>query len=66
MRDALTDFIERLPGKKGQIFLMRYWYAYTVREIAQYMGMREGSVRQSLARSREKLRETLEKEGLWS
>ena len=46
------------------IFLRRYWYASSVAEIAEEYGMRENSVNVLLHRTRKKLKDHLQKEGL--
>lgn len=62
---ALLDrFLRSLSGEKQQIFIKRYWYFCTVSEIAEQMHITEGKVKMSLRRTREKLREYLEKEGV--
>ncbi|HBI52610.1 MAG TPA: RNA polymerase subunit sigma-70, partial [Ruminococcaceae bacterium] len=50
--------------EKQLIFLKRYWYMRTVAEIADEMRVSESKVKMVLHRTREKLREYLEKEGV--
>lgn len=61
---AINQFLERLPQKHRVIFMRRYWHMASVTEIAKAYGMSEGQVTSSLFRSRKKLREALEKEGI--
>lgn len=62
---ALLDrFLRSLDPEKQLIFLKRYWYLRTVPEIAAEMHLGESKVKMSLHRTREKLREYLEKEGV--
>ena len=62
---ALLDkFLRSLDCEKQLIFLKRYWYLRTVSEIAAEMHLGESKVKMSLHRTREKLREYLEKEGV--
>lgn len=62
---ALIDrFLRSLSGEKQMIFMKRYWYFCSVSEIAEQMHISEGKVKMSLHRTREKLREFLEKEGV--
>ena len=65
VREAVrTDgFLGALTQKERRIFLARYFYLLPVREIAARLGCRQGTVKSSLFRSREKLRSTLVKEG---
>ena len=64
LKDALAKFIRSLPDKTQMIFLRRYWYASSVAEIAEEYGMRENSVNVLLHRTRKKLKDHLQKEGL--
>ena len=57
-------FLRSLDREKQLIFLKRYWYMRTVAEIAAEMSVSESKVKMSLHRTREKLREYLEKEGV--
>ncbi len=61
---ALLDrFLRTLPREQRQIFLRRYWFGDSVREIAQRFRIGESKVKTSLFRTREKLRTFLESEG---
>lgn len=54
------------PGEENRrFFLRRYWYAESVREVAEACGVSESKVKMSLHRTQKKLREFLQKEGLW-
>lgn len=64
LKDALAKFIRSLPDKTQMIFLRRYWYASSVAEIAEEYGMRENSVNVLLHRTRKKLKDHLQKEGI--
>lgn len=60
----LESFVKSLPQRDQIIFLRRYWYLCPVREIARGLSLGESRVKMSLLRSRNKLRELLEKEGI--
>lgn len=60
----LDDFLRTLPEKECCIFLRRYWYVDSTRDIARRYGMPEGSVKSQLSRTRQKLRKILEREGV--
>lgn len=60
---ALDRFLRTLPKQQRQLFLRRYWYADSVKELAARFGMGESRVKTSLFRTREKLRSYLESEG---
>ena len=62
---GLERFLWDLPLEKRQVFLLRYWYFYSDREIAQQMHMSKGKVTSMLFRLRCGLKEFLQKEGIW-
>ena len=62
---ALLDrFLMSLPQKNREIFMLRYWYICSVRQIAEKMGIGESSVKMTLLRTRRQLKTLLEKEGV--
>ena len=63
--EALSRFLAGLGEENRRFFLRRYWYAESVREVAENCGVSESKVKMSLHRTRKKLREFLQKEGLW-
>lgn len=58
---AINEFLRRLPVRKQKVFVMRYWYCYSVPEIAKIVVMTEANVYNVLKRVRKKLLEYLEK-----
>ena len=52
------------PEDQRRVFLRRYWFGDAVSDIAARFSMREGTVKSNLHRIREKLRLTLEQEGV--
>ena len=60
----IDAFLRTLPERECNIFLRRYWYADSIRTIAERMKLPENSVKSMLFRTREKLRAVLEKEGI--
>ena len=63
--DALNSFLHALPSRARTVFLRRYWYLCPIAEIARDNGMRESAVKMSLLRTREKLKQYLEKEEIY-
>lgn len=61
---VINAFLEHLPREKRVMFLRRYWYFDSIKEIAQRMGLSESKVKVTLKRTRDELRKRLEKEGL--
>lgn len=60
----LDGFLRTLTPDNRMIFLRRYWYADTVREIAARCGISEGAVQMRLNRTKSRLAACLEKEGI--
>lgn len=60
----LNKFIKSLPEEKKHIFLRRYWYADSCRDIAVYCGCSESKVKVTLHRIRNELRKFLKREGI--
>ena len=60
----LDRFLRSLPERDCCVFMRRYWYVESTREIARRYEMAEGSVKSILHRTRQKLRNYLEKEGV--
>ena len=64
MLAAVTSFLRSLPEQQKQIFMLRYFTAAPVKEIAERFGLTQNTVKLSLMRTRKKLKEYLRKEGL--
>ena len=64
VRDALNGFLATLTKNVRVMFVQRYWYMMPIKDIAKLSGMKEGSVKVTLLRTREKLKEYLEREGI--
>ena len=60
----LSDFLRGLPQESRLFFLRRYWFMDSVKEIAERYAVGESRVKTSLFRTRRRLREYLEKEGI--
>ena len=64
LRDAVNGFIRRLSDPARTVFVQRYWYVRPVADIAEELGMSESRVKMILHRTRSRLREHLNKEGI--
>ena len=64
LEHMLNQFLHTLPERECNVFLRRYWYVEEYGEIAKRYGMKLNTVKTSLFRTRAKLREFLEKEGV--
>jgi RNA polymerase sigma-70 factor (ECF subfamily) len=62
--EVLNRFLADLPTEKRKLFLRRYWYLCSVKEIAEDFGLGESNVKMTLLRLREQLKSVLEKEGI--
>ena len=65
LKTALNGFLDTLSSRHRTVFLRRYWYFCSVREIAKLEEMSESNVKMILLRTREQLRAYLTKEGLF-
>ena len=61
---VLDRFLDALPETTRIMFLQRYWYLRSIREIARELGVGESRVKVTLHRARAKLKEMLEGEGI--
>lgn len=61
---TVNSFIRGLGDSEQRVFLCRYWYAESVKDIARRFGFSESKVKVMLMRTRNKLKERLEAEGL--
>lgn len=64
LTDVFNRFLGSLPETQRRIFMRRYWYFGSIKEIAKEYSMSEGSVKMSLLRARNGLKELLQKEGI--
>ncbi len=62
LEQAISRFLRKQSAPARNVFLARYFYAMTLHEIAARFSMREGAVKSSLHRTREKLRDFLKQE----
>jgi RNA polymerase sigma-70 factor (ECF subfamily) len=64
LKTAINGFLASLPRRTRIIFMRRYFYLLSVKEIAEGLSMSESNVKVTLMRTREKFREHLENEGI--
>ncbi len=62
--DAVNSFLRAQPARKRHIFVRRYWYLYSVKDIAAAYAISESAVVSTLFRMRNDLKNHLEKEGI--
>ena len=64
LAETVNAFLAALKANERSVFLARYWYFAPVREIAARTGRTESAVKSSLLRTRRKLYDYLNGEGL--
>lgn len=61
--EAINAFLDTLSDEKRNIFMRRYWYMDSIAAISKRYGLSQSKVKSILFRSRNQLREYLDKEG---
>ena len=64
IRDTLNTFLKQLPKQERWVFMRRYWNMDSIKDIAKACSKKEDAVRKMLSRTRKKLKQQLEKEGI--
>jgi len=64
LRDLLNRFLESQTERARKLFVRRYWFGDSVKEISERYDLGESLVKMTLLRSRNALRELLEQEGV--
>ena len=63
LADAINKFLRTLPKDARNLFVGRYYYLDSLKEVAEYCGMSESRAKSLLFRTRCNLKVYLEKEG---
>ena len=61
---CINRFLDTLPDVERRVFLQRYWYFYSVEDIAKRFGFSVSKTASMLHRTRQKLNKQLAREGL--
>lgn len=61
--DCINRFLGALPTEKRILFMRRYWHFSSIKDIARDFSISEGKVKMTLLRTRNELKQFLEKEG---
>lgn len=61
---CVNRFVSALPEPERSVFVCRYWYFDSLKEVAAHFGYTESKTATMLMRTRKKLRKKLQKEGL--
>lgn len=62
--EQIADFLEEQSEQARALFMLRYWWGYSVAELAQRLRMGEGKIKSSLHRTRVKLKAYLQQQGV--
>ncbi len=65
LAQLISSFLHCLPEIECNIFLQRYWYFYSIKEISAHHGFSQSKVKMTLLRTRNKLYDYLMKEGVF-
>lgn len=63
LEEAITIYLRTLSKEARMIFISRYYYMDSIREIALHFGIHESKVKSMLHRTRKSLKKYLQKEG---
>ncbi|MCQ2537567.1 MAG: sigma-70 family RNA polymerase sigma factor [Lachnospiraceae bacterium] len=61
--EVINEFLKTQKEDARNLFIGRYFYSDSLKEVAEYNGMTEAKAKMILFRTRQKLKEYLEKEG---
>lgn len=60
----INDFLDELDGEKRKIFILRYWYMLSIKEITRECGLSESQIKSILFRTRKQLKQSLLEKGV--
>lgn len=61
-RDATLEAVRRLPPRQREVLVLRYWGDLSERQIAEAMGITEGTVKSTASRALDALERLLEEQ----
>ena len=61
---AINTFLSTLDAEDRKLFVARYWYLASIRELAEKNGSTQGKIKMKLYRMRNALRKSLEEANL--
>lgn len=65
LKRSINGFLQTLDTKTRVIFMRRYWYSMSVKDVADSMRLSESNVSVILHRTRKKFKDYLMKEGIF-
>lgn len=64
LTESIEDFLRKQTKRNRTVFLKRYFYVMDIKEIAEELDIKEGTVKSILSRMRKELAVWLEKEAV--
>lgn len=64
LMSAVNAFMGTLPKKKRDMFILRYWYRMSLKDLSERLGLSENNIAVSIGRTRKKLLEYLKRREL--
>lgn len=61
---AISRFLKTESADSRNVFIRKYWFCDSIKTISEEYGFREGKVKSMLHRTRRRLKDYLEKEGI--
>ncbi len=65
LAEYISIFLQSLPKHEVNVFLNRYWYFLSIKEISEKYEFTQSKVKMMLSRTRSKLSDYLSKEGIF-
>lgn len=65
LKEKMNQYLKTLDEEKRNIFVSRYYFFDSISDISEYYGMSKSKVKSVLYRTRQELKQYLEKEGLY-
>ena len=64
LTETISQWLSRLPSHDRILFIRRYWYGDSIKQMADEYGLSPGNLSGRLHRLRKKLKTVLEHEGI--
>lgn len=63
-KTVINDWLKELPTENRMMFIRRYWYVWSIQEVAKSLQITESKAKSTLFRMRKELKMRLEREGV--
>lgn len=64
LTDTLNKFLKVLPERERNIFISRYWFSNSIKDLSEQFSLSESNAKTILSRMRQKLKSHLESEDI--